>query len=198
MAPAASIGRRAILASNDVVPFVESSDQDPAEVNGPDAVGDLLEPDRVLLERFRDEEQALLEAERPSVGDALHEEMPGILKRRQLARVRPRGGPVERSRRPATQKLVRALVVVQPTEMIEGALLRGQGRTWRSNGVSLQGFVHPFVRAVLLRLPRQDALMLNAKPKPPDVELREAVNPSRGEGHAVVCADGAGQTVLAK
>ena len=89
-APAASIGRRAILASNDVVPFVEASNQDAAEMNRPDPVGDLLEADRVLFERIGDEEQSLLEAKRPSVGDALHQEVPGILNRRQLAGVGPR------------------------------------------------------------------------------------------------------------
>ena len=88
---------RAILASNDVVAFVEPSDQDPAEVNGPDAVGDFFEPDRVLFECVRDEEQALLESERPRVGDALDEEVPGIVNRRQLAGVRPGGGTIERA-----------------------------------------------------------------------------------------------------
>ena len=60
------------------------------------------------FERVGDEEQALLEAERPGVGDALDEEVSGILDRRQLAGVRARRGPVERARRPAAQKLVRA------------------------------------------------------------------------------------------
>src|SRR5437667_8186287 len=115
--------------------------------------------------------------------------MPGILKQRQLTGVGPGGGSVERAWRPTTQKLMRALGVVHPPETIERALLRGQGRPWRSNGVSLQGLVHPLVRPVLLGLPGQNPLMLNAESQPPDVELREAVNAGRGERHAIVCAD---------
>jgi len=48
------------------------------------------------------------------------------------------------------------------------------------------GLVHAFVRAVLLGLSGQDALVLNAQAQPPHVQLRETVNPRRREGHAVV------------
>ena len=71
-------------------------------MNRPDAVGDLLEPDRVLFERIRDEEQPLLEAERPRVGNALHQEVPRIRNRWQFAGVCPGGGTVKRSRCSAT------------------------------------------------------------------------------------------------
>src|SRR5437773_7562025 len=54
------------------------------------------------------------------------------------------------------------------------------------------------MRAVLLRVGRQNPLVLNAQAQPPDVELGEAVNPGRGEGHPIVGANRAGQPVLAK
>jgi hypothetical protein len=60
-APAASIGRRAILASNDVVPFLEAPDQDATEVDRPDAVVDLLETHRVVDESIGNKENPLLE-----------------------------------------------------------------------------------------------------------------------------------------
>jgi hypothetical protein len=66
------------------------------------------------------------------------------------------------------------------------------------NRVPFEGFVHPFVRAVLLGLGGEDALVLNPQTQPPHVELRQAVDPSRGEGHAVVGADGAGQAILSE
>ena len=45
---------------------------------------------------------------------------------------------------------------------------------------------------VLLRMGGQDALVLNPQPHPPNVQLRQPMNPRRGERHAVIRADGAG------
>lgn len=52
--------------------------------------------------------------------------------------------------------------------------------------------------SVLLRVRREDPLVLNAQAEPPHVELGEPVNPGRGKGHAIVRADRPGQPVLAK
>jgi hypothetical protein len=70
------------LSTNDVVPFVEPSQQNPTEMNRPDAVVNLLEADGVLLQRVGNEEQPPLEPKGPGVRDALHDEMSGILDRR--------------------------------------------------------------------------------------------------------------------
>jgi hypothetical protein len=70
----------------------------------------------VLLERVGNEEQALLESERPGVRDALHDEMPGILDRRQCAGVEPRRRPIARRGCGAVEKLMRPLVVVLGAE----------------------------------------------------------------------------------
>ena len=67
------------LSTNDAVTFVEPSQQDPTEMNRPDAVVDLFEADGVLLQRFGNEEQFPLEPERPGVRDALDDEVSGIL-----------------------------------------------------------------------------------------------------------------------
>jgi len=87
------------LATNDVLPFIESSDQDATEIDRPDAVVDFLES-HCVDEPVGDEEDALLEAERPGVGDALHEEVSRIVERRQLARVRADGRAVTPTIRP--------------------------------------------------------------------------------------------------
>lgn len=54
------------------------------------------------------------------------------------------------------------------------------------------------MRAVLLRAAGMNALMHDAEPHPPDVEVREAVHGLGREGDAVVRTDRAGQAILAK
>ena len=94
------------LRADDVVPFVDPAQAGRAEVDRPDAVVDLLEADGVLLERVGDEEQALLEAEGAGVGDALDDEVAGILDRRaglpgtragRAGRATPASGPARTS-----------------------------------------------------------------------------------------------------
>ena len=51
---------------------------------------------------------------------------------------------------------------------------------------------------VLLRLTWRDALVRDAELQPPDVEMCQAVDASRGEGSAVVAADGIGKPMLAE
>src|SRR5438094_38930 len=138
-------------------------------MNRPDAVIDLLEADGVLLQGVGNEEQSLLEPERPRVRDALHDEMSGILDRRQRAGVEPRRRPIPRRRRGALEKLVRPLVVVLGAESIERALLRRERSAGRPNRLRLERLMHPFVRAVLLRRRGSGALMLNAESQPPDI-----------------------------
>jgi hypothetical protein len=53
------------------------------------------------------------------------------------------------------------LVVVEAAEGVEGPLLGDEGGAGRANRVPFEGFVHPFVRAVLLGLGGEDALVLN-------------------------------------
>ena len=54
--------------TNDVVPLVHPPRKDVTEVNGPDAIVDLLEADGMLLQGVGDEQQALLEPESSGVG----------------------------------------------------------------------------------------------------------------------------------
>jgi hypothetical protein len=187
-----------MLTPNDVVTFVEPGDEHVTEVDRPDAVVDFLESDRVWREGVGDEEQALLEPKGPGVGDALDEKVARILDRREPGVVRARRWPVQGRGRPPSQMLMRPLVVVLPSEEIEGPLLGGQrGARW-PNGVGLEGLVHPLVGPVLLRVAREDALVLNPEAHPPHIQLRETVNAGRGERDAIVGADRAREAVLAK
>ena len=74
----------------DVVPFVDTRQEDVAEVDGPDSVGHFLEAEDLLLERVRDEEQALLEPDRARIRHALGTVVAGVLDRRDDAGRRTR------------------------------------------------------------------------------------------------------------
>ena len=58
--------------------------------------------------------------------------------------------------------------------------------------------MHPLVGPVLLRMRREDPLVLNTQAEPPHIELGEPVNAGRGKGNPVVRADRPRQPVLAK
>src|SRR5256885_6421214 len=192
------MGDSARLGSDEVVAFIDASEQDVAEVNGPDAVVHLLEAHGMLLECVREKEQPLLEPNRAGVRDALDKKMAGIFDRRQGAGVRALGRMVQRPRRPIAQGLVRPFVIIETAKGVESALLAQEAGLRRTTGFALESFVHPLVSTVLLWMRGQDALMLDTEPQPPDVETSKPVDAGGGEGHAVIGANGAGQPVLPK
>ena len=185
-------------ASDDVVAFVDAPKEHVAEVNRPDAVVDFLQPHGMLFERVGQEEQALLEADGPGIGDPLDDEVSGIFHRRQRAGVRAGRAAIERRRRATAQGLVRPLVIEEAPEGIERPLLGDEIRPGRADRLALERLVHALVRPILVGARWQDPLMLNSEPQPPDVQLREPVNPGGGERHPVVGSNRARQTVFAK
>lgn len=94
------------------------------------------------------------------------------------------------------QTLVRSLFVVVDAETVKEFLLRLPVRRRRMSDCLLEGAVHPFVAAVLLRLPRLDAFRQNAQSNPPRKQARQAARARAGEGSAVVGADATGQADL--
>src|SRR2546428_7752226 len=82
--------------AEDVVAFVDAGEEDLAEVDGPDAVADLLEADGVLLEGVGEEEEPFAEADRARVRDALDDEVGGIGDRREGSVVGTGGRAVQR------------------------------------------------------------------------------------------------------
>jgi hypothetical protein len=84
---------------------------------------DLLKPDAVLLQGIGDEQQSVLETERAGVRDALDEEMPRVLARRDLAGKRPRRRAVAGGWGTAAEGFVEPLVVIKGPEVVESALL---------------------------------------------------------------------------
>ena len=89
----------------------------------------------VLLQGIGDKQQPVLEAEGAGVGDPLHQEMAGVLERRQVLGIEPGREVVAISGRAAAQIFVRPFVVVFAAESIKGALLgreRAAGRPDRA------------------------------------------------------------------
>src|SRR5438067_13351083 len=124
--------------------------------------------------------------------------MAGIFDRRQGAGVRALGRAVQRRRRPIAQRLVRPFVIIETAKGVESTLLTQEAGLRRTTGFALESFVHPLVRAVLLWMRGQDALVLDAEPQPPDAESGERVDAGGGEGHAVIGTNGVRQPVLPK
>src|SRR5579872_4566422 len=66
-------------------------------------------------------------------------------------------------------------------------------------GLLFEGEVHAFMPAVLLGMARFDALDADAQSQPPDRKLREIEQTvRRGEGHAIVRANGPRQPALSE
>lgn len=167
---------------DDHVAFVDLAEQHGSEVDGPDSVVGFIQADVMLLERIGNEEELVFEPEGAGVGDTLHDEVGGVLERWEPFGIRARGGRVARARSSAAEILMRAFVVVERAEAMERPLLGREVGARRPTGAGLERAVHAFVSAVLLGRRRPNALMLDAEAHPPDVELREAMDPTGGEG----------------
>src|SRR6516225_4740756 len=94
---------------------------------------------------------------------------------------------------------VRTLVVEDLEELVEAGLLLQKISTGWLGGFFLQGEMHAFVPAVLLRMPRLDAFNANAQAEPPDREFAEVKQGvGGGKGHTVIAADVGRQAALLK
>lgn len=82
-------------------------------------------------------------------------------------------------------------------ESVERGLLLKRVHTWRTGGFFLERQMHALVPAILLGMTGFDALDLDAESEPPDGKLAQIEQGiGGGEGHAVVGADGIGQTTF--
>jgi len=92
---------------------------------------------------------------------------------------------------------VRTLVVEDLDKLVETSLLLKKIGGCRFAGFFLQGQVHAFMTAVLLRMTGLDSFATDAQAQPPHRELTQVEQRVSGsEGHAVVAADVGGQTTL--
>jgi hypothetical protein len=96
------------------------------------------------------------------------------------------------------ESLVRSNVVVGFAEALEHALLHAEVGAGRFSGGGFESFVQTLMGAILLRISWGDALVSDAKLKPPNVQVSETVNPGGSKGRAVVTADSVGEAVFSK
>ncbi len=151
-----------------------------------------------MAEAVAQEVELRSQPERASGRDFLDREVARVGDSGQDAGIGARRRAVARAGCGAAQVLVRPHVVVLDAEVIKRPLLAAEGRAGRADRFAFEGAMHALVRPILLRLPREDALRLDAQPDPPDTQGRESVQACRGEGDAVVGANGTREAVLAE
>ena len=172
------------------VVLVESAEQDGAEVEGPDAIVDLLESYVLLDDAGADVDPALLPADAAVSADAADLEVAGVLQRREPLGIGARGRLVEGGRGLVAEPLVGPLGIELLAEGVEETLL-GSGIGGRRPGrLGLEGLVHPLVAAVLLGVGGLDQLGTDAQADPPDGESGETADRRGGaERGAVIGAE---------
>ena len=181
-----------------MVVLIVASEQGVVVEDVPDRVVDLLESDGLAIECLRKKLLTRVQAETASVADAAQLDVSRVARRDDARRVSasrrlPTGGG-----RFVAERFVRPDVIVGATKVVEDTLLQVEVGSGRPGQTLLERAVHAFVSGVLLRLTGRDALVRDAELKPPDVEMGQAVNASRGEGSAVVAADGIGKPMLSE
>src|SRR6202022_2398873 len=95
-----------------------------------------------------------------------------------------------------SQRLVRPLVVVDGSEVVEPLLLRRPAIGRRRCGLFLERTMNPLVTAILLRLAGGDPLGRDAELDPPDRQPRQSTHPGRGKRRTVVRTDRPRQPML--
>src|SRR5580693_3103615 len=116
-----------------------------------------------------------------------------------LIGIGPRRRPVMARRRHLAERLVRPIIVEVVAKTVKPHLLLGRRGGRRARGLRLEGGVHALVPAILLRRARLDPLQANAEFDPMHRQPGQAARAAaRGKRRAIVAADGARQTQLAK
>jgi len=166
------------------------------EADKPDLVVDLLDADFLTGEDRAEVYLLPSEADAAAVCDGDGLVVEGVLEVRESA-IGSCRGPVELGGVPHAKSLVGPFVVVTADECIElGLLLEKVAGSWLG-GFFLERQVHAFMTAVLLGMPRFDALDANAEAEPPHRQLAQSEQ-SVGtcERNAVIGTDGVGQSKI--
>ena len=134
----------------------------------------------------------------PAVGDHDGFVVEGIVDVGQ-ALVEARGRLIDLGRALHVQGFVRPFVVKDFGEFIEAGLLLQEVCGRGLGGFFLQGEMHAFVAAILLRMAGLDAFDTDSQPEPPDGELAQMEQRLGGsKRHTVIAADVGGQAALSK
>src|SRR6185312_5706251 len=178
---------------------IDDAELDVGEADDPVAGFGLGDTDGFVNERFAEEEQVAAPSDlaiAAHAADGVLGIVPGVF---DLGGIGPGRAAIAAGRWHLAERLVRTVVVEVVAEAIEACLLLGGRVGGRPRGLGLEGAVHALMPAVLLRLARVDALETDAELDPVHGKPRQAAGTgARGEGRAVVAADGTRQAELAK
>src|SRR6266478_1474301 len=163
-----------VLVLNPHMALAQTAEAQRPKVDVPDPVVDLLEADVFADADRGDVDPAAVPAHASIGADVPHLEPIRVLEGRQAIRHRARRRGVTRRRRLLVECLMRTLVIELLAEDVEAALLRREAARRRARGLRLQGPVHPFMPAVLVRAPGLDELRQDAETYPPRREPRQA------------------------
>jgi hypothetical protein len=179
-----------------VIDLIEPPQAEGTEVDGEDTVADGLETDFSALKKGADEDFSVIPSHGVVSGDASDGEVAGVFDGRRGPWEGPLRSVVELRRELHVEGFVGALEVIDPTKVIEPTLLGGEGRPGPmrgKGGALLQGPVHAFMTAILVRHSGLDALGEDPQRDPPDGKLGEAGDRGRSEGVSVVAPDPTGK-----
>lgn len=173
--------------------FVEATQDERAEVNGIDAIGDILQGHVFAREDVGDVEEPVVPADRAISADPTQFEVGRVVELGQALREGLGGSAIVVSRDIHAQRLVRALGVIDEAEAVEDALLSTERAGGRASGLGFEGAMETFMAAVLLRASGLDEFGADAQMEPPDLEFGEAENGLGGKGDAIIRANQGGQ-----
>src|SRR6266436_1831344 len=185
-----------VLVFNPHMPLAQTPEPQRPKVNVPDPVRNLFEAHVFADADGRDVHPPTVPPHAAVGADGADFEAIRVLERRQPVGHRSVRRGVAGGRRLLIERLMRALVVELLPKSIEAALLRRETAGRWARGLGLQGAVHAFMPAVLLRAAGLDELWQDAEADPPRRELRQASQRGGGERHAVIGANPLGQPIL--
>ena len=174
----------------------QSAELERAEIDIPDSVIDLFEPDVFTDAGSGDVDPLVIPADAAVGTDVAYFISIRVLERRELARHRPWRSLIDAGRGFLFERLVGSHVIELLSKPIEFQLLRAQRGRWRSSGLGLERAMHAFMPTVLLRFAGLDQLRQHSEAHPPGREAGEPRERVGGERHAIIGANELRQSVL--
>src|SRR5713101_4580263 len=170
---------------------------DVGEVDTPIAALGLSDADGLAAESLADEDVLATPLDLAIVADAADGEFGSVGRLIDPIGIAARRGVVVARGGLLTQGFVGPIVVEVAAEAIEARLLLVKRGGRRTSGLGFERAMHALVPSVLLRRSRLDALEADAELDPMNRQRRQAADGRRGEGRAIIAANGARQAELA-